>query len=191
MRSTIVFALVALAAAGCASGPKGMRTAESLPQRAQPQAAPAKPAQICEGPILATDSDAEMGKKFDCFMEKGEDRASPEEIMMQLLEDQLKFNTNMYEIPEQAKELIARVSNVLNQPGRRKVCMTAIGNTDPTGDASYNKWLSEKRAQSFANALGIKNGKISTRGVGSSALLNKQNPTAPENRRVDIVNKCD
>ena len=62
--------------------------------------------------------------------------------------------------------------------------------TDAKGTAAYNEALSARRAQAVAEFLqskGIAASRLQTEGKGFSELLLKDQPEAPENRRVRIV----
>jgi outer membrane protein OmpA-like peptidoglycan-associated protein len=73
------------------------------------------------------------------------------------------------------------------------VRFTIEGHADPRGSEEHNLRLSQARAESVRAYLVSKHGLASDRvdavGRGSSSLLNKQNVTAAENRRVTIVSK--
>jgi outer membrane protein OmpA-like peptidoglycan-associated protein len=66
------------------------------------------------------------------------------------------------------------------------------GHADPRGDEARNIVLSQQRAQAVLTYLvdqrGIARDKLTATGKGSSELVNTQQPTAPENRRVTFVN---
>jgi outer membrane protein OmpA-like peptidoglycan-associated protein len=64
------------------------------------------------------------------------------------------------------------------------------GHTDAKGTAAYNEALSARRAQSVAEFLqskGIRAERLKTEGKGFNELLLRDQPEAPENRRVRIV----
>ncbi len=64
------------------------------------------------------------------------------------------------------------------------------GHTDAKGTAAYNEALSARRAQAVADFLqskGIAASRLQTEGKGFNELLLKDQPEAPENRRVRIV----
>ena len=67
-----------------------------------------------------------------------------------------------------------------------------IGHTDATGTDEYNMILSQRRADSVLNYLveehDIDPDRIETIGVGESELVNLDDPSAAENRRVEAVN---
>lgn len=64
------------------------------------------------------------------------------------------------------------------------------GHTDAKGTAAYNEALSARRAQAVAEFLqskGVAASRLQTEGKGFNELLLKDQPEAPENRRVRIV----
>jgi len=65
-----------------------------------------------------------------------------------------------------------------------------VGHTDATGSAEYNERLSLMRAQEvqryFINDCGIEAGRLEAVGLGKRFLLNADDPSAEENRRVEF-----
>jgi outer membrane protein OmpA-like peptidoglycan-associated protein len=64
------------------------------------------------------------------------------------------------------------------------------GHTDAKGAVRYNEELSSRRARSvvdFLRAQGVSPERLQPEGRGASELLDKDQPLAPENRRVRIV----
>ena len=64
------------------------------------------------------------------------------------------------------------------------------GHTDAKGSESYNKALSQRRAdavQKYLTEQGIASERMTARGLGYSQLLYPDQPQAAENRRVRIV----
>jgi len=65
-----------------------------------------------------------------------------------------------------------------------------IGHTDAAGSAAYNSNLSKLRAEEVKRYLvgdcGIDGGKLEAIGVGEDFPLDKDNPRAHENRRVEV-----
>ena len=66
------------------------------------------------------------------------------------------------------------------------------GHTDGLGDETYNASLSERRAQAVVEYLeanfAISADRLLGRGYGETYLANPDDPSAPENRRVEILN---
>jgi outer membrane protein OmpA-like peptidoglycan-associated protein len=66
------------------------------------------------------------------------------------------------------------------------------GHTDGIGDEGYNATLSERRAQAVVDYLsdrfGISRARLLGRGYGETFLADPQDPSDPQNRRVEIMN---
>jgi len=67
-----------------------------------------------------------------------------------------------------------------------------VGHTDAKGGREYNLRLSQRRADAIREALinpfGISPARIEAVGLGEEQLLNRSNPEAAENRRVQLIN---
>ena len=67
-----------------------------------------------------------------------------------------------------------------------------VGHTDAKGGREYNLRLSQRRADAIREALvnpfGINPARIEAVGLGEEQLLNRSNPEAAENRRVQLIN---
>jgi len=67
-----------------------------------------------------------------------------------------------------------------------------VGHTDAKGDREYNLKLSQQRADAIRDALinpfGIAATRIEAVGLGEEQLLDRGNPEAAENRRVQLIN---
>jgi outer membrane protein OmpA-like peptidoglycan-associated protein len=83
-------------------------------------------------------------------------------------------------------------SGTANRPGTQ-ASATVIrieGHADATGDDAGNKLLSEKRAEAvrdYLTAQGVDKAMFKVEGRGATALRNRQDPSAAENRRVEIA----
>lgn len=114
----------------------------------------------------------------------------PEGFVLRL--GDILFNTDSYDLKDEAKATIDRVINAINRnyPDREIVIQ---GHTDNIGDAEYNEVLSENRAKAVADYISpnLNHNKISYSGFGDKNPI-AQNDT-PEgrrkNRRVDIIIK--
>lgn len=73
--------------------------------------------------------------------------------------------------------------------------ITIHGHTDSTGEAKYNQWLSERRAEAVANAFvkqhGIEKSRVDFKGHGESQPKVRENSAADrqENRRIEATLK--
>lgn len=100
-----------------------------------------------------------------------------------------KFEKGKSELSDEAKFVLHDLAKVLQQnPSLR---LRLEGHTSAEGDAALNQKLSESRAAA-AVAFLVDHEKIdATRlesvGMGSSQLLNKENPNAEENRRTEFI----
>lgn len=99
------------------------------------------------------------------------------------------FPTNSSYLSESAKKRITAVANVIKDEQANNILIE--GHSDKTGTATYNKWLSEKRAASVKNFLvsqGIPANKIKTAGLGDTKPVadNKTPEGRLKNRRVEI-----
>ncbi len=67
-----------------------------------------------------------------------------------------------------------------------------IGHTDAVGEDAYNRTLSDRRARSVKVYLTgnyeIAPGRLVELGMGEQELKNADDPEAPENRRVEVIN---
>jgi len=107
-----------------------------------------------------------------------------------VLKDSILFDLNSYEVKPQAKELLRKIAQTLNQ--NPDTVIVVAGFTDSTGSFDYNVKLSEKRAEAVRNQL-VLNGVDPTRivvfGCGPKKPIAPNN--TPEgrslNRRVEIL----
>ncbi|MFN3293448.1 MAG: OmpA family protein [Gemmobacter sp.] len=91
--------------------------------------------------------------------------------------------------PDLQADLRAVAGNLLQYPNSR---IEVIGHTDNTGDAAYNRSLSQRRAASVASVLigsGVPAGRIVTIGQGEDMPIasNLTPEGRAQNRRVEIV----
>lgn len=100
------------------------------------------------------------------------------------------FPTNSSYLTDAAKKRIAAVSNVIKDEQANLIRVE--GHSDKTGTATYNQWLSEKRAVSVKNFLisqGIAEKRIKTFGLGDTKPVadNSTKEGRLLNRRVEIT----
>ena len=101
------------------------------------------------------------------------------------------FITNSSEITAGSQRLLDTLARVLKHERLAALRFTIEGHADPRGGAEFNQQLSRARAEKVRDYLVAKHGldaaRLQPEGKGASELLNRQRPSAPENRRVTIV----
>ncbi|MBI1354450.1 MAG: OmpA family protein [Acidobacteria bacterium] len=118
-----------------------------------------------------------------------ETERTPLGMVMRLGEDSLQFNFDKDTIREQDKELLSRIAGVLLASHGYRLAI--YGYTDDQGPASYNKNLSERRADAvrkyFIDA-GVPADIMTSQGLGESNPRVKGTSEAArqKNRRVEI-----
>jgi hypothetical protein len=90
---------------------------------------------------------------------------------------------------------LTNIGRALSSPELKGATFMLAGHTAPEGPERYNQTLSERRAEAIKRFL-VENYDIPaetlvTVGYGSTRLRNPEDPFAPENRRVEIVNMSD
>ena len=103
---------------------------------------------------------------------------------------QINFEFNSDAISGSSERTMANLAAALSSPQLQDRKFTVIGHTDGKGSAEYNKALSDRRANSVRRYLvdhGVASARLRAMGKGKSALLNKEDPFAAENRRVEIL----
>ncbi len=103
---------------------------------------------------------------------------------------QINFDYNSAAISGSSKQTMATLAKALASPQLEDRKFTVIGHTDAKGSASYNKSLSERRAAAVRSYLlnnGVAASRLKALGKGESQLLNRDDPNAAENRRVEIL----
>ncbi|MGH9806664.1 MAG: OmpA family protein [Terriglobia bacterium] len=102
------------------------------------------------------------------------------------------FDFDSARISPKSYRSIGLMADALYHPVLYGYCFLIVGNTDATGRREYNLKLSERRAESIRQALinpfGIGRLRVDTLGLGEEQLLNRRNPKAAENRRVQLIN---
>lgn len=102
------------------------------------------------------------------------------------------FETNSAQLTRDAQRTLDVVAKALSSNDLEQYRFAVEGHADPRGGTDFNLRLSEARAEAVRQYLvqrhGIPPTRLSAAGKGDRELMNAQNPTAPENRRVTIVN---
>jgi len=124
-----------------------------------------------------------FGDKFTSFL-----GINSTEIGERFIFDNVTFYTGSANLSARSFVEVAKVAEVLK--AFPKVHIKIEGHTDALGDPAKNMELSFARANAIRNqlvAVGINSHRLSTVGFGSAKPANKNNPTAKENRRIEIV----
>ncbi len=104
----------------------------------------------------------------------------------------IDFDYNSAQIGATATPGITALGKALSSPQLANGTYMLAGHTDGKGSDAFNQDLSERRADAVKRYLIARyklpaNNLIAV-GYGKSMLKNKDNPLAPENRRVQVVN---
>jgi OOP family OmpA-OmpF porin len=105
---------------------------------------------------------------------------------------QIKFDFNSDAISASSQSTVSNLAQAMKSPELASRQFTIVGHTDGKGSAAYNQALSERRAQSVKRELmrgGVPAERLQATGRGMSQLLNTSDPSAGENRRVEIQAK--
>jgi OmpA-OmpF porin, OOP family len=104
----------------------------------------------------------------------------------------IQFDLGSARIRPSSFSAIGLMADALYSPYLQGYCFLVVGNTDSTGSREFNLKLSDQRADAIRAALinpfGINPGRIEAVGLGEEQLLNRSNPKAAENRRVQLIN---
>ncbi|MGZ3412082.1 MAG: OmpA family protein [Xanthobacteraceae bacterium] len=105
---------------------------------------------------------------------------------------EINFDYNSAVITKTALPGAKALGQALADPAMKGSTFIIAGHTDAKGTDEYNQALSERRADAIKKYLvdkdGIPAANLVTVGYGKTQLKNKDNPMAPENRRVQVVN---
>lgn len=104
---------------------------------------------------------------------------------------QVFFALDSHELTYQARQDLAALGHALSSSALRPHRYLIAGHTDATGDAAYNQWLSERRAESvvlfLAQNFPIDPNRLIAVGWGESRLKTPGTPGAAINRRVEVT----
>jgi OOP family OmpA-OmpF porin len=104
---------------------------------------------------------------------------------------QVEFDFDSARIRPESHAALSQLGQALKSDELSGSRFAVEGHTDSKGRAEYNLRLSERRARAVRDLLasqGVDAARLVTSGKGSSEPANADNPDAPENRRVRIVN---
>ena len=104
----------------------------------------------------------------------------------------IEFDFDSARISPRSYRAIGLMADALYHPVLYGYCFLIVGHTDATGRREYNLKLSDRRAEAIRQALinpfGIGKLRVDTLGLGEEQLLDRRNPKAAENRRVQLIN---
>ena len=101
----------------------------------------------------------------------------------------VEFDSGQSTLTAQGQVQLDEAAKALNGTALTNVSFAVVGHTDRVGTAAANQKLSCDRALSakaYLVGAGIAPDRLMTLGKGYRELLNRQNPTAAENRRVQF-----
>jgi len=102
---------------------------------------------------------------------------------------QITFEFGSAKLTSEAQQMLDKIGAVLDAGATK---FRIAGHTDGVGSASRNQKLSAERAEAVKEYLtghfSIAAGRLQAVGKGSKELINKADPGAAENRRVEITN---
>jgi len=106
---------------------------------------------------------------------------------------QVQFDINSYGLKKEGYQTLKAMAKAMASPKLNNCKFLIEGHTDASGNADYNRTLSQKRAETVKTFLTfneIDAGILATRGMGEDSPIDAANPYAAENRRVQfkIVN---
>lgn len=145
----------------------------------------------------------EQAKFVDSLKKKPADSLAPDERQrlatlakdMPTFDVRINFEFNSDSIGPAAAQAIKEVGKALTSSQLTGNTFVIAGHTDGKGSDDYNQRLSERRAEAVKSYLvqkyNIPPETLLAAGYGKTMLKNTNNPFAPENRRVQIVNMAD
>jgi OOP family OmpA-OmpF porin len=105
---------------------------------------------------------------------------------------QIQFALNSAIIRPESYATIGSIADALHHPILGGYKFVVTGNTDATGDRADNMKLSQARADAVVSALTttfrVDPARLEGVGLGEEALQDKDKPTDPANRRVQVIN---
>lgn len=153
----------------------------------------ASPAEIAEGLFpedRLSQADREMRERCMRIRLAGYTCAPPGPRYVRYLLPGVSFSVGSYALPDAMKLQLRGFADALRGRKSTAQAVRLDGHADVTGTAEFNRTLSLRRAEAareFLVSLGVDPAMISVHGFGSDALRNQADPTAAENRRIEIA----
>jgi outer membrane protein OmpA-like peptidoglycan-associated protein len=152
---------------------------------------------IATWPVAATYSQVNIGERVASAQEMV-DALDPtpnlRSIGMQVaapsISIQVGFDFDSDRIQPRSTAVLVNLAAALRDERLKSKRFAVTGHTDAVGSLGYNMQLSERRAaavKSFLVGQGVDPSRLKTVGRGPTDLLNKRQPAAAENRRVEIA----
>jgi outer membrane protein OmpA-like peptidoglycan-associated protein len=139
----------------------------------------------------AVERDAQLLRRGDVTVQSIVENLKPSGTRAMRQPLLITFETDSSQLTPQSRATLDKVGQALKGDSLAKLDFTVEGHADPRGGDKVNQPLSLARANSVRGYLvqerQIDPQRLSSVGKGSSELLNTDNVTAPENRRVTIV----
>jgi outer membrane protein OmpA-like peptidoglycan-associated protein len=105
---------------------------------------------------------------------------------------EINFDFNSAAITSKAEPQLDELGAALSDPQLKGATISINGHTDSVGGDAFNKKLSERRAamikQYLVDNFHLSAANLRTVGYGKTRPKNQSDLTAPENRRVEVVN---
>lgn len=102
---------------------------------------------------------------------------------------QITFSSDSYSLEPEGYKALDEMAVAMTSPQLKNCRFVIEGHTDASGDADYNRSLSERRAATVKNFLVYKNinaEMLKTAGLGEDRPLLPNDPFSSENRRVEF-----
>jgi len=108
---------------------------------------------------------------------------------------EVNFEYNSATLGSKAQPQVTVLGQALSSADLKGRTFVVAGHTDAKGGESYNQELSERRADAvkrfLAEKYGIDATNLVTVGYGKTRLKNSSDPSAADNRRVQVINMSD
>jgi outer membrane protein OmpA-like peptidoglycan-associated protein len=105
---------------------------------------------------------------------------------------EIQFDYNSAKVRSASLPMVQELGKALSDPALKGSTFVIAGYTDAIGSEPFNQDLSERRADAIKRYLtekyGIAGANLVTVGYGKTRLKDPSEPTAPINRRVQVVN---
>jgi len=104
----------------------------------------------------------------------------------------IQFEYNSAKVSKASLPVVQELGKALSDPALKGSTFVIAGHTDAIGGDAFNQNLSERRADAIKQFLtdkyGVAGSNLVTVGYGKTKLKDPSAPTAPINRRVQVVN---